>query len=557
MPLQKDGPPLELSVNATDAAGVVSRFGSEDDDPSTIVQGINFSTQRMSGFTTASFNLSRRIDRDNTDLHLLDDTQIIGADGTVAWEGRVQATPRSFDSGGHSLSVQMTGHIARLADRKMTMIFVDRDLTAFTGEPSTARRAALLAGGFHPQSSTSVIPDTSGTPGVVQQTDRVANAAAAPTGPVQVVEAWYDAGPNNVIGAVYMNLTSYNNGTGLLIAPWVVQRVLSTDDIGTSFYEALGTLGGSYSGYYNATGTDRRFIYMNFYYNAAATSDGQFSATWRTPAVYGNHGLTLVGDTDPKGVLASDVIRWLANRYAPQLNTTGIQATATPIGHLAYKDPITPYDVCLRVNAQHLWNLACWEDKRLTFAPIDLTDWDWEVRHDEMGTTVGLQGDSTDDLANGIVVSFTNVATGRVEVLTPDNYSQLRDLAIDNPANLHGIQRWTDYDLTFPATREDALAIGQAALAEFNQPKSPGSFDVTGHIRDRQGNWQPAWLVRAGDRVRLTSSAALSDRPRAVQETSYSHDSRTVTIAVDSTLRRLDAILDRASTDLTAAGLAA
>lgn len=545
-------PSLDLSVTVTDPNGHSTRWGDDSRDPSMIPRGITFSTQRMSGFTTGSLTLSRRIDRDNLDVALLHDVQIVGADGSVAWEGHAGELPRSVDTE-HTLTVTLAGHIAELARRKVSPIFVDRDLSQFTGEPSITRRSNLLSTGYLPQGSSSVTPDATGTPALVQQLDRLANTASPQA--FAIAESWYDAGDGNAIGQVYLDMTSYDRGAGgvTLAGSWAIERILSTDDDG-AVVEGAGGLGGSYAGYYTATGS-RRYLLLHVYYAAAVVVDGLWSVTWRKAAVYGDHDLTLVGDTDPKGVLASDVIRWLANRYAPKLDTSGVQQTSTPIGHLAIRDRSTPYDIALRVNAAHLWDLGCWENRTLTYKPVALDDWDWEVRHDEVGNQIGLQGDTIADLANGIEVTFTNVETGRTEILSPEDYDELRDDSIDNPVNQAGEQIWTDYSLSWPATRATALAIGQAALAENNQPKGAGSFSVTGHIRDRQGNWQPVWRVRAGDRIRLTSSMSLSDRPRMIQETSYAHDARTVTIAVDTTLRRLDAVVDRVATALQAAGL--
>ena len=132
----------------------------------------------------------------------------------------------------------------------------------------------------------------------------------------------------------------------------------------------------------------------------------------------------------------------------------------------------------------------------------------------------------------------------------------LRDDSVDNPYTQHGRTVYGQpFVVPFPTTTANALELGRLQLLEDNQAKAPGSFTVAHQIKDRAGNYQPVWKVRAGDRIRLTSSANLSDRPRLIQETGYSHDGRTVTIAVDSTLRYLEGYVDRVQTSLTAAGL--
>ncbi len=118
--------------------------------------------------------------------------------------------------------------------------------------------------------------------------------------------------------------------------------------------------------------------------------------------------------------------------------------------------------------------------------------------------SVDLQGDSTDVLANGIVVDFVNVATGAKDIITPDDSLDLVDTNPANPATTHGIDGWTWISLAAPTTASAAVQIGHAALAEFNQPKAPGTITLEGHVRDRAGHWQQGWKVRAGDTIAIT-----------------------------------------------------
>jgi hypothetical protein len=89
------------------------------------------------------------------------------------------------------------------------------------------------------------------------------------------------------------------------------------------------------------------------------------------------------------------------------------QQTTYPIPHLVFKDRTDPYDALLEVNKYHLWQLGVYENRTLFFRPVDMTDYDWEVRLSDPGVTVDLQGDShRATLANGIVVTYQDVATG-------------------------------------------------------------------------------------------------------------------------------------------------
>jgi hypothetical protein len=185
-----------------------------------------------------------------------------------------------------------------------------------------------------------------------------------------------------------------------------------------------------------------------------------------------------------------------------------------------------------------------------------LDDWDWEVRFDDPGTEVTLQGDSIEDVHNGIVVNYTDFV-GRSQTVTPDDDSSLADSSIDNPANIWGLERWTEPPggaLQAPTTEDDAVQIGRAALGEAAMPKAPGEITVHGHIRDRRGNLQPVHRVRCGERVRIANHP--NDRPRRIVDTSYSGDElKTLRITTDNATKRVEGFLDRLEVARKAASL--
>lgn len=549
-----NGPPLALSVNLTDASGAVTRLGSEDTNPEDVPTGISFRTAR-DGFADASMTLNRRIDRDYIDLNLLDEVSLVGADGTTAYEGRIGASPRSFD-GQHTVSLQFAGWIAHTRDRQFTEIYVDRDLTQW--QPASRRRAVeLIAGNVSQPEPPQVMTDpTSATPGLLL---RHADAWTSPIRPC--AEAWYDAGTNNRIGRVFYDITNVGQAN-TATADWLLQVRTATADTDTAVVSDSGDIWASVptgvAAITDAVGSRYAFITFLFATSPGGAAGYNYSVHVRNATVYGNHGLTLNGTPEPYGYLGSDVIANVIGRFCPKLNTGGIQATSYPIPHLVFRDLTHPYDAILEVNKYHLWDFGVWENKTFFFKPIDLTDYDWEIRLDDHDypASVSLQGDSTQDLANGVTVQYTDVTTGKSEVLLPTSFSQLQDLSVDNPFNTHGYQGWRNYQVSVPTTQAGALQLGAAALAEFNQPMAPGSITIGPHIRDRAGHPQAAWKVRAGDRIAITSSTSLSDRPRLISETSYDHDAKRVTISLEGGVKRLDAVVDRLSVALAAANLA-
>jgi hypothetical protein len=531
-------PPLELHAEVTLADGTRYRWDASARLASDRPQGISFRTKKGEGFADAALTLSRRIDRDYVDLNLLDDFALVGYDGSVAYEGRVGANPRSLGESSHQMTLQLQGWMSHGKDRKFQEIWVDRDVTQWKTPPFN--RQAGLAGTYD-QGKLQVTADSGGL---------VWNAPneALPTNTIN--EAWYAAPTGLSVAKVQYKGARVGTFTGFE-GPLLVGN--DSDDGNTSVGTYALTLDDTLR---SQAITARRYLYLRALVSAGpVTPPVGTQQRYSKIAVYGNHGLTTraIDSTTPDGLYASDVISNIAQRYCPRLSTTGVQPTTYAIPHLVHDQPIYPYDAWLDINKYHLWSLGVWENKTLTYKPYDLSDYDWEVRLSDPGVTIDLQGDSVDQLANGICVNFTDVVTGGPGRITPNDDSTLLDTNPNNPATTHGLTLWTEITLSSPTTAVAAAQIGRAALAEFNQPKAPGTIRVKGYIRDRAGHSQPAWKVRADQRIAITDHP--NDRPRLIGETDWNHDQKLLTIGVDSTLQRVDAVLDRISTALHAANL--
>lgn len=539
-------PPLELTVNVMNPGGVTYRWDPNDPVAGNRPQGLSFSTKRGDGFAEASVTLARRIDQDYVDLSLFDDVAFVGADGSVAYEGRVAAQPRSFQ-GTHSISVQMAGWMSHARDQPFTMVFVDRDMGSW-GQISAPRRVTQVATNGAQCIDSQVSQDTNSSfPALVFpfQGD-YANPDS---------EAVYDAGAGNLISSMYFDAVT-NNLNAVANPAWVlVYGFVANDSIPGAGHSSDISPSLPLAQYVAATSVaagPTRYVHWEGNYAGSGTFSAEFHV--RRVALYGNHGIPVRSTLgDPGGLFASDVIRYIANTYCPELSVAGVLDTNYPIPHLVFKDPTDPFDAFTAINAFHLWELGVWENKTLTFAPSDRTVYDWEVRLSDFGVDVDLQGDSVEDLANGIIVRYQNVQTGASDTLRPDTTPALADASPESPVNTHGLKRWTTISLSAPTTADAATQIGRAALAEFNAPKAPGSITITGHLRDRAGHWNQAWKVRAGDTIAITDHP--NDSPRLITETSWNHDSKQLTVTVDSTAKRLDALLDRLGVAMTAAGL--
>lgn len=541
--------PLDLYAEVETADGARYRWDANQ-APGSRLRGFSFRTKLGDGFSDATGQLARRIDEDYPDLELVQTVTVVGADGSTAYEGRLAAMPRELDTT-HSIGVTLAGWMAHAKDRKFSEIYVDRDLGAWRGM-TARRRANLLTNNFMPLADGQQQSSPEDSSAVVATSFQ--GAWVSPYKPA--VEAWYDAGANTVAKVGY----SWTK-TSPAINPadnWDWHVAVCSDDIATAS-EATANLkaaGPSLLQTFTPT-TARRWALLQLSYTTTpAGGEGlDWTIGWSKLAIYGNHGLTLrTGEPgEPDGVYVSDVLRNIVDRYCPKLNTDGVQDFPYVIQHCVFKDRVYPYDAFLELNKYALQHLAVWENRTLHFRPYDLSDYDWEIRTDDQGTTFSPQGPSTDDLFNGIVVTYTDLLTGSTEVITPDDDTTLADASTSNPWNQQGIEHWDEITLSSPVLAVDAAQRGRAALADKNRPKTPGTITVKGYIRDRAGVEQPVWKVRAGDRISVTNFP--NDSPRLIVETGYDDETKTITLAIDRPSPLLDAFLERIANARFAKGL--
>jgi len=541
--------PLDLFIEVVDPAGARYKWDANQ-PPGSRLRDFGFRTKVGEGFSDANGTLARRIDLDYPDLQLVNDVIVTGADGSVAYEGRMSAMPRELGDS-HSISVTLTGWMAHAKDRKFSEIYVDRDLNAW-GPMSNGRKAARLASNLTPFDPEQTTDPTDSQAGV---TTAFTGAWVSPYKPYSA--AYYDAGPGLTLTQIAYSWKreSTNIDNANTSWSWFVNFAPDDKAAATEFSSDLRAAGPS-SGTFS-TSTPRRYAFVDLAYTATpAGGDGtRFGIAWYNLAAYGNHSLALkTGEPgQPAGVTPSDVIRDIAGRFCPQLNTSGVQNNDYVIQHLVFKDRTFPYDAFLEVNKYSLWHLGVWDNKTLTYRPYDLTDYDWEIRTDDPGTTFSPQGRSVDDLFNGVTVSYTDVLTGIKQTLTPDDTPELNDTNPENPWTMWGVDHWDEIDLSAPTLGAQAVQIGRMALADRNRPKAPGTITVKGYIKDRAGNEQPVWKVRAGDTISVTNYP--NNSPRLIVETSYDDESKMVTLSIDRPFALLDAYLDRVGVALTARGL--
>jgi hypothetical protein len=527
--------PLDLFVEVTTPDGTRYKWNANE-APGSRPINLSFRSKIGEGFSDASLQLPRRIDLDYPDLNLADTVTIVGADGGIVYEGYVAAMPREL-SDRHVIGVTLTGWMAHAKDRMFQEIYVDRDIGQWGEMP--LERKTVLAGVPYSFGDFSYTADQGGL---------VCALPNQALGTLTISEAWYQAPPGCAIAKI-----GYKGTTTSLPGGWAQGFFTSLARDASGAVAAAATLDGTLR---SVTTTAQRYVnHQTASAGVAATPAAGANVSFSKFAVYGNHGLTTrTGDTsEPDGLYLSDILKNVANRWCPFLDTSGVQDNPYVVQHCAFRDPTFPYDAFLELNKYALWHLGVWDNRQLVYKPYDLTDYDWEIRTDDPGVTFSPQGPSTDSLFNGIGVTYTDPLTGVTDRITPETTATLSDASSANPWTAHSRSHWDEITLSVPVLAAQAALLGVAALADRNRPKTPGTLTATGYIRDRAGNPQPVSKVRAGDTIAVTN---FNDIVRLIVEADYDDTQKTVNLSIDKPFALLDAYLDRLGNAIGARGLA-
>lgn len=534
----RERPPLRLSVNVTPDAASPARWGMDEPDPQNAPSGLTFSSTMPGGFEQLQATLARKPSVDYTDLEEFETVTVSGAGGRVAWQGRLETTPRT--SGNQiSISPGAVGWQAALSDDgSAQMIYVDRDLSKW-GAPSTQRQINV-APSFNASSGQATPDPSSGAPAIAQ----VVTDDWTTTAPI--VESWYDAGPGNLIGTVwYDRIYGGNTGPGgswldevYVSSDAVASTVISTGNIydGVTLNEVAGALNPA---------TAYRYAALKHLWNggASGTPGQSYAIYWRNLAVYGNHGLPGHGATGnvSGGFLASDIVTHAVSTWAPQLALadTGGAGTIPPttfvILQASYPTPTTAADIIAGVTKYELLDWAVWEGPTFWMNARNGRGRSWRARVGPSG--LSETGPQVDRIYNQVAVTYTDV-TGATLMVGP-----ITDPDPSNPATLAGLTRCFNIPNIGVSVAGAATQIGQAFLAQQKAVSTAGQAQITGYIQDSNGVTYPSWMIRAGDNITFVD--AHDPVPRRIVKTSYSDDTKVNQLDLDSPPQGLQALLAR------------
>lgn len=554
--LVRELPPLRLSVLATSPGGSNQRWAADEPKAVNTPSGINFSTTVSGGFESFDCQLPRKSAETSSDLERLSNICVFNAGGGIAWEGRLEKTPRQSGSN-LGVNPQAVGYQAHLEDDKeATEVYVDRDLSHW-GSLSAPRRLNLYIAGYGTVNDPSVEPDAAtGIPALSHPLE------LAGTNDSGAVESLYDAGAGGTIASIYYDYTSVSSATFLGYI-----GVASTDSH-TAEEKSADLLTGVNSSNQTTFSPTARYRYGFTQFAVAAggahTAGDAHLLSMRRLTVWGNHGLNKQGTAPNDGVFASDVIANAVGRWAPMLSyTTGangtIQATSFIIPQLEFREPTTVAEIINQANRFSLNDWNVWEGSgpgrptlyygpRNTAAP-NPKFWRARIGPAELAET----GPQVDRLWNGVIVSYQDVdgttkTVGPTDSPTDSEDASLLDTDPENPANKVGIKRYAVLDMGIVSTSDAAKQVGVQFLERAKELDHSGSAQIVGHATDDHGVVYPAHAIRAGDQISFVDSSDTSYR--RIVKTSYDHDSRTNSLDLDSPPEGLDDLLERLSVSL-------
>lgn len=474
----KDEFPLRLIIGTEDCTFLL------DDN-------FTFSSADPGGFEAASFNIPKDMPDTLRGTYVRMDC---GLD--VAWEGRVSEVQRSL---GNKTAIQCEGLKALFADDDDSMVFVDRDLTQWQS-PSTTRQLTVAAANYQLGSSEVAADPDNENPSVVQT---ITDSWASPY--VPDCEAWYDAGPENVIQSIYYEIQAGSQMAA--IADWYVNLFAcsdanadSIDAASSNFYSSLPAAG--------TFTPSSLWRYALMQMRNTATPNGaqgaEYDLFWQNVAVYGNHGIPLAGPA-PYGLYPSGIAQWVMGRIA------GIQAGVVPqtdstgyiMPHSVYYTPVGRDQMIDDMATAAGWHWGVWPSlspltgnaaPRCDFRPRPV-----------LGDFTGfcLRRDTTEcdireDLSqqfNKAVITFSLVdgTNGAVTVFMDNPILDQAGIPV-RTLSLNG-------GTMTPAT---AALFGLMALAyTYNQARVAGSVQIEQAIAGPSGPMAPFMLQPGIDRLRI------------------------------------------------------
>lgn len=545
--------PLRLAANIVAPDGYTTyRWGVDEPHPENVIGGLSFGDTMPGGFEQLTGTLTRNPEVDYPDLGEFSTLTVRGVSGAVAWEGRLEQTPRT--SGDQmAITPNAVGWQAALEDNKtIKAIYVDCDLTRWSGA-SVQRKIDLDGGGIDADDPSTATDPSSGYPSLV-------TAIGSTWSRSHRCEAWYD-GNGVALGWLYYAWKK-DSQINAVDGQWVWAPYLCTDD--RTPMDSPGSLraAGPGSGIIQAAAGDRMsaLVYMGY---TVAGGGNNYPIYWTRLAVYGNYNLTLRGTGDYQnapGLWAVDIINHAVSTWAPKLATSWAGASTITsssqfvIPHLSFPEATSVAEIVKQATRFDLQDWAVWEGPTFWMADYGTGGRKWRAR---VGPAkLQATGRQVDRIWNSVVVQYQDVGVSRT-VGPAGTGANTEDASLvdgdpANPANQAGLTRRALLQMG-ASSPSGAVKIGQAFLAQQKRLSTAGQATLTGYVEDaNNGTLWPAWMVRSGDQICFVDAHDPSYR-RVVKKT-WDDNTKTAQVDLDSPPQGLDALLARLSVALTPLG---
>lgn len=504
------------------------------------VQSLSFRREAIGGVRSISFTLARSL----TDLNGLDPLAKVyvydARNATTVAEGRLTDAGRGADGDGQRWDCVAFGPAQHASDIKTPLVYIDRSLDGwrFFGTES-ANSGGSFASSQQPNTTTDL------------------------TG---LLAAWSDGAPvvtNSMVAMRYdrvreagMKLAwlSYDWGTGVTSAPWLIEASYSTDgnpaaaDLGTP--DAFNTAGGTRSATVVTNfANGRNVVDLRARWTGGATTVAG-DTTWafvrvpRVEALRVDKSGTEVTGTYASGPSSHHIVEDLLGRLLPEFdgaNATVDTAGSVSVAQMVYPAAVTP--------AQVLDDLMALQPAyRWTTTPDTAGDgygfrweaWPTTVRYEATLDDGGSFPLSSQAVYNRVIVQwlddagYTRITLRTLACPVLDDQGLIRQEVITLGSEV--------------GSQAQAEAAGDAFLDAHNVPKNAGTLTVARPIRDvTTGTWVQPWEIEPGELVRILGVEAYPDAFNAdtndgqgvfrIHAVDYTSEGNTATLALDADAR--------------------
>lgn len=253
-------------------------------------------------------------------------------------------------------------------------------------------------------------------------------------------------------------------------------------------------------------------------------------------------------------VYGHECVSDILSRSQLALDYSGIEIdTSYVVPEFSYPSSDTGRNALTAITAFYNRYWAVWENKKFFWKSWNTTTADWTVSRDS-GALVDIDP-SIVDSANVVRVQYTDAAGIAQEVDVPDQRQ-------DNIYKLAGRIKTVIVDLGEVSTSVAAPQVGSVFFPDHSYEVVGGSITMPAQTRcfsQTYGNMRPAYLIRAGESVRLrdgSSVRSIFDNQswnRAtffrVTATDLDWEAQTITLTIDNSQASLDQLTARIATN--------